>query len=106
MKNKEEYEMGFMDKVKTAAKNADEKLGNAIDCEKIDSKIRDEEKKIKDTTVEMGEKVLANLRAGEEIDKAALDALYDKVKECEANIEKFKAEKESIKNKDSEEAKE
>ena len=40
--------MGFMDKVKDSVKNADEKLGNAIDKEKLDSEIRKQEKAIEE----------------------------------------------------------
>ena len=53
--------MGFMDKVKDSVKSADEKLGNAIDKEKLDSEIRKQEKAIEDFTKEIGEKVLAAL---------------------------------------------
>ena len=58
--------MGFMDKVKDSVKSADEKLGNAIDKEKLDS---DEELRLE---------------------------LYDKIKECEVKIADLKAQKESI----------
>ena len=73
--------MGFMDKVKDSVKSADEKLGNAIDKEKLDSEIRKQEKAIEDFTQEIGEKVLAALKDG---------------KECEAKIADLKAQKESI----------
>ena len=53
--------MGFMDKVKDSVKNADEKLGNAIDKEKIDSEIRKQEKAIEDFTKKIGDKVLEAL---------------------------------------------
>lgn len=88
-----------MDKVKDSVKSADEKLGNAIDCEKLDSKIRDEERKIENYTKDLGAKTLEALRKGEDIAKDALDEIYSKIKECEEQIEKMKAEKETIKAK-------
>ncbi len=89
--------MGFMDKVKESVKSADEKLGNAIDISKIDSKIRDEERKIEDLTKEMGEKVLANFRDGTAIAEDDLKAIYAKIQGCEKNIEDLNAEKEALK---------
>lgn len=91
--------MGFMDKVKESVKNADEKLGNAIDCEKIDSKIREQEREIEKVTEEIGKAVVADLREGKEIDRAAIDALYAKITEAETRIADLKAEKDAIKEK-------
>ena len=91
--------MGFMDKVKDAAKNADEKLGNAIDCEKIDSKIREQDREIEKITKQIGEAAVADLTDGKDVDVAAIKDLYKKIEEARAQIEKLKAEKEEIKNK-------
>lgn len=88
--------MGFMDKVKTAAKNADTKMGNAIDKEKLDSKIHDEEKIIRDTTNEIGKKVVEALKAGKTAAEADLDDLYNRIKTSEAKIEDLKKQKEAI----------
>ena len=88
--------MGFMDKVKDSVKNADEKLGNAIDKEKLDSEIRKQEKAIEDFTKEIGQKVLAALRDGKDAAEANVAELYDKIKECEVKIADLKAQKESI----------
>ena len=88
--------MGFMDKVKDSVKSADEKLGNAIDKEKLDSEIRKQEKAIEDFTKEIGQKVLAALREGKDAAEANVAELYDKIKECEAKIADLKAQKESI----------
>ena len=88
--------MGFMDKVKDSVKSADEKLGNAIDKEKLDSEIRKQEKAIEDFTKEIGEKVLAALKVGKDAAQANVSELYDKIKECETKIADLKAQKESI----------
>ena len=91
--------MGFMDKVKDAAKNADEKIGNAIDSEKIDSKIREQEREIEKITAEIGKAVVADLKEGKEIVRTAIDELYAKITEAEKKIEDLKAEKEALKEK-------
>ncbi len=91
--------MGLMDKVKDTVKSADEKIGNAIDKEKIDSDIRGEERKIEGYTKDLGEKVLASLRKGEPIAEDALKGIYDDILACEAKIEDLKKDKEALKSK-------
>lgn len=88
--------MGFMDKVKDSVKTADEKLGNAIDKEKLDSEIRKQERAIEDFTKEIGELVLKALKDGKDAASANVSDLYDKIKECEAKIADLKSQKESI----------
>ena len=91
--------MGFMDKVKESMKNVDEKVGNVIDGEKIDSKIREQEREIEKITAEIGKAVVANLKEGKEIVRTAIDELYAKITEAEKKIEDLKAEKEALKEK-------
>ena len=91
--------MGFMDKVKESMKNVDEKVGNAIDSEKIDSKIREQERAIEKITAEIGKAVVADLKEGKEIVRTAIDELYAKITEAEKKIEDLKAEKEALKEK-------
>ena len=91
--------MGFMDKVKESVKNVDEKVGNAIDSEKIDSKIREQEREIEKITAEIGKAVVADLKEGKEIVRTAIDELYAKIIEAEKKIEDLKAEKEALKEK-------
>ncbi len=91
--------MGFMDKVKESMKNVDEKVGNAIDSEKIDSKIREQEREIEKITAEIGKAVVADLKEGKEIVRTAIDELYAKITEAEKKIEDLKAEKEALKEK-------
>ena len=88
--------MGFMDKVKDSVKSADEKLGNAIDKEKLDSEIRKQEKAIEEYTKEIGQKVVAVVKEGKDAAQAEIAELMDKIKECEAKIADLKAQKESI----------
>lgn len=98
--------MGFMDKVKTAAKNADTKLGNSIDKEKLDSKIHEEEKTIKDATSEIGKKIVEALKDGKTAADADISELYEKIKASEAKITDYKKQKEDIdKSESSEEEK-
>ncbi len=92
--------MGFMDKVKDSVKSADEKLGNAIDKEKIDSDIRKEERNIEDLTAQIGKKVVAALKDGKDAGSAELSFEFDKIKESEKKIAELKAQKESIGKKD------
>ena len=91
--------MGFMDKVKESVKNVDEKVGNVIDSEKIDSKIREQEREIEKITAEIGKAVVADLKEGKEIVRTAIDELYAKITEAEKKIEDLKAEKEALKEK-------
>ena len=91
--------MGFMNKVKESVKNVDEKVGNAIDSEKIDSKIREQEREIEKITAEIGKAVVADLKEGKEIVRTAIDELYAKITEAEKKIEDLKAEKEALKEK-------
>ena len=91
--------MGFMDKVKESMKNVDEKVGNVIDGEKIDSKIREQEREIEKITAEIGKAVVADLKEGKEIVRTAIDELYAKITEAEKKIEELKAEKEALKEK-------
>ena len=64
--------MGFMDKVKDSVKSADEKLGNAIDKEKLDSEIRKQEKAIEEYTKEIGQKVVAVVKEGKDAAQAEI----------------------------------
>ena len=91
--------MGFMDKVKESVKNVDEKVGNVIDGEKIDSKIREQEREIEKITKEIGDAVVACLKDGKDIVMDEVNNLYKKIEEAQAKIESFKEEKEALKTK-------
>ena len=91
--------MGFMDKVKESMKNVDEKVGNAIDSEKIDSKIREQEREIEKITKGIGDAVVACLKDGKDIVMDEVNNLYKKIEEAQAKIESLKEEKEALKTK-------
>ena len=88
--------MGLMDKMKGAVKDADTKLGNAVDKGKLDSQIRDEERSIEKTVAEIGQAVVDALKAGKTAAEADIDALYEKIKKSEEKIEDLKKQKEEI----------
>ena len=92
--------MGFMDKVKDSVKNADERLGNAIDKEKIDADIRREERSIDDLTAQIGKKVVATLKDGKDANSAEISYEMDRIKESEQKIAELKEQKEEIKKKE------
>lgn len=98
--------MGFMDKVKGAVKDADNKLGDAIDKSKLDSQIRDAEREIEKATAEIGKAVVDALKAGKTAAEADLEKLYEKIKASEEKIEDLKKQKEAIGASDCGESKE
>ena len=91
--------MGFIDKVKDVTKSTSEKVGNAIDCEKIDSRIREQEKKIEKNTKEIGDIVVACLTDAKDITMDEINTIYAKIVDAREAIEKLKVEKEEIKAK-------
>ena len=91
--------MGFMDKVKEGVSSADKKIGNAILCQGLDSKIREQEREIEKITKEISDSVIADLRENREIERAALEELFSKILEAEQKIEELKVQKESVKEK-------
>lgn len=88
--------MGFMDKVKDSVKDVDNKIGISIDKGKLDSQIRDEERKIEDLTEEIGKAVVETLKSGKTMAEVDIGDRFDKIKECEKNIEDLKAKKDAI----------
>ncbi len=88
--------MGLMDKMKDTVKSADEKIGNVIDKEKLDSQIRDQKREIEKLTAEIGEKIVSALREGKEAVKEEIEEIYSKIKECEAKIADLEAKKKEL----------
>ncbi len=88
-----------MDKVKEGVSSADKKIGNAILCQGLDSKIREQEREIQAISKEISDAVLVDLRENREIDRAALEELFAKILEAEQKIEELKVQKECIKEK-------
>lgn len=92
--------MGLMDKVKDSVKNADERLGNAIDKEKIDADIRKEERNIDELTTQIGKKVVAALKDGKDANSAEFSYEMDRIRESEKKIADLREQKEVIKKKE------
>lgn len=92
--------MGLMDKVKDSVKNADERLGNAIDKEKIDADIRKEERNIDELTTQIGKKVVAALKDGKDANSAEFSYEMDRIRESEQKIADLREQKEVIKKKE------
>ena len=88
--------MGLMDKMKDAVKDADTKLGNAVDKGKLDSQIRDEERAIEKCVADIGKAVVDALKAGKTAAEADIGAFYEKIRKSEERIEDFKKQKEEI----------
>ena len=80
--------MGFMDKVKAAAKNADSKAGEEIDKGKYKSKISDERKKITEAYEQIGKKYYDGFKDGA-IPEEELKALCDEIDQSFANIAEY-----------------
>lgn len=88
--------MGLWDKTKQAVKNADTKAGNAVDKEKLDSQIRDEERAIEKAIAAIGQAVVDALDAEKSIADVDASAKYDEIKASRAKIEECKKKKEEI----------
>ena len=91
--------MGLFDKVKETAKSADEKIGDKIDTEKLESKIRDEKREIEKIIKEIGEKALEKFRAGESAAKDDFAEAIKKIEEAEKRIAEHQAQIDEIKGK-------
>ncbi len=88
--------MGLMDKMKGAVRDADTKLGNAVDKGKIDSQIRDEEREIEKCVSDVGRAVVDALKAGKTAAEADIGAFFEKIKRSEERIADLKKQKEEI----------
>jgi hypothetical protein len=93
--------MGFLDKVKETAKDADEKLGDRIDIDKLESKIRDEKRNIEKIVKEIGDKCVENARAGKDTTLADVQQQVSQIEESEKRIQELQAQIDEIKAKKS-----
>jgi len=93
--------MGFLDKVKETAKDADEKLGDRIDIDKLESKIRDEKRNIEKIVKEIGDLCVENARAGKDTTTADVKDQIAKIEESEKRIQELQAQIDEIKAKKS-----
>ncbi len=88
--------MGFADKLKTAVKDADTKLGNSIDKGKLDSQIRDEERNIEKAYTEIGKAVADAVADGKAMADIDVKELLDKIAESKKKIADFENQKAEI----------
>lgn len=89
--------MGFMDKVKAVAKNADSIAGDLVDESKLKSSISKEKSNIDKNYAEIG-KLYYQKYSGVSVSKEQLDTICEqidaskaKIKECEKAIEETKS---------------
>lgn len=68
--------MGFMDKVKASVQDVTDTVSKTIDNEKMDSKIRDEVRKVDKAYQEIGEIVVKCMMSGEEFDTSKVITQY------------------------------
>lgn len=86
--------MGLMDKMKTGAKNLDNRMGQSVDSAKYDSKIADQKNIKKKAIEEAGQKMFeAYVANGSTAITDEVKELYEKAKACDAEIEKLEKEK-------------
>lgn len=80
--------MGFMDKMKLAAKNADSKAGEAVDKSKYKSKIYEEENEIKKLYSKIGE-AYYTAKTEDKDASADLDAMVKEIDDRKAKIVEY-----------------
>ena len=86
--------MGLMDKMKTGAKNLDNRMGQSVDSAKYDSKIADQKNIKRKAIEEAGQKMFeAYIASGAASITDEVKELYEKAKACDAEIEKLEKEK-------------
>ena len=86
--------MGLMDKMKTGAKNFDNRLGQSVDSAKYDSKISDQKNIKRKAIEEAGQKMFdAYVESGATSITDEIKELYEKAKACDVEIEKLEKEK-------------
>ena len=83
--------MGFMDKMKAAAKNADSKAGEEIDKGKLRSKISDEKKAITDLYSTIGKAYYDGLKEGS-VPEEDLKNYCNEIDEHTAKIAQYEQE--------------
>ena len=83
--------MGFLDKMKAAAKNVDSKAGEEIDKSKVKSKIADEKRAIEDLYKKIGVAYYEARKADEDVPED-VDAMCKEINEHLANIDNYEIE--------------
>jgi len=85
--------MGFLDKVKSAADDLYNTANNKIEDEKINTKIRDEERKLDQANKEIGQTVMNCLIDGVPIDESVIRDPVNRALSAMRAINEYKAEK-------------
>ncbi len=86
--------MGFMDKMKTGAKNLDNRMGQSVDSAKYDSKIADQKNVKKKAIEDAGQKMFeAYVATGSATITDEVKELYEVAKACDVEIAKLEKEK-------------
>jgi len=70
--------MGFMDKVKSTVQDVTDSVSKTIDNEKVDSKMREEKRKVDSAYQEIGEIVVKCMMSGQEFDVSMVSSQYSK----------------------------
>ena len=78
--------MGFMDKVKASVQDVTDTVSKTIDNEKMDSKIRDEVRKVDKAYQEIGEIIVNCMLSGEEFDTSMVASQYHAIVESRQAI--------------------
>jgi hypothetical protein len=91
--------MGLMDHINEGLKKADDKLGTVVDGGKAEVDISKEESKIRDSTRDIGKKIVEYLDAGNTLEDQSIMDLYKSIVESRKKIEELKAQQEEYKKK-------
>ena len=78
--------MGFMDKVRASVQDVTDTVSKTIDNEKVDSKIRDEVRKVDKAYQEIGEIIVNCMLSGEEFDTSMVASQYHAIVESRQAI--------------------
>ena len=83
--------MGFIDKMKAAAKNVDSKAGEEVDKSKVKSKISEEKREIENLLKKIGTEYYDAFTEGKEV-TADFDAMCKEIDERKAKIAEYEEE--------------
>jgi len=95
--------MGLFDTLKDKTMDLSGSAFVAMDKSKLDSQIREEQKKIEGYTKDIGDIVVKSYKDGSKPDESAMKKLYDNILESEKKIEDLESEKDGLKSKYEEE---
>ncbi len=85
--------MGFLDKVKSSVNDMGKAVNNAIDNQKLDMKIREEQRNLEEISKEIGGIVAEAILSGQGFDETMIAEQYSKYIETKQRIEDLQAER-------------